>query len=259
VCRFVAYLGPPAYLDELVCASERSLVHQSRFAEEAKVSTNGDGFGIGWYGERPQPALYREVTPAWSDENLLSLARTVRSSLFFAHVRAATGTPTARANCHPFAFGKYLFMHNGQIGGYAQLKRRLESRLPDAHYAARAGVTDSELLFLLTLAQIEQGASVPEAVAAVFAQTRALMRAAGISAPLRFAAALADGQAVYAFRLSSDAKPPTLYTQRRGAAVVIASEPLDEDASWQPVAPGSVVTAQADGLSVELLVAPAHA
>ena len=31
-------------------------------------------------------------------------------------MRAATGTATSRANCHPFAHGQHLFMHNGQVG-----------------------------------------------------------------------------------------------------------------------------------------------
>ncbi|MBP0575268.1 class II glutamine amidotransferase, partial [Mycobacterium tuberculosis] len=83
------------------------------------------------YGDRSEPGLYREVLPAWSDENLKHLVHQIRSPLFFAHVRAATGTATTRANCHPFAHGRHLFMHNGQIGGYGRVRRRLEQRLPD--------------------------------------------------------------------------------------------------------------------------------
>ncbi len=91
MCRWIAYKGKPIYLDALVAAPERSLIAQSICAAEAKVSTNGDGFGVGWYGDREVPGLYREVRPAWSDENLKSLCSQVRSSLFFAHVRASTG------------------------------------------------------------------------------------------------------------------------------------------------------------------------
>ena len=60
---------------DLVCAPAHSLVHQSLHATEAKTGTNGDGFGLGWYGERPEPGLYRDIRPAWSDENLKSLSR----------------------------------------------------------------------------------------------------------------------------------------------------------------------------------------
>src|SRR4029453_13128070 len=118
-------------------------------AAEAKTGTHGDGFGLGWYGERPEPGLFRDVRPAWSDENLTSLCEQVRARLFFAHVRASTGTATTRANCHPFAHGRWLFMHNGQIGGYDRLRRRLESLIDDDYYQYRLGPTDSEAFFYL--------------------------------------------------------------------------------------------------------------
>jgi predicted glutamine amidotransferase len=141
MCRFLAYRGEPVFLSSLVSAPAHSLIHQSLHAAEAKTGTNGDGFGLGWYGERDEPGLYREVRPAWSDENLRSLCDQVRSRLFFAHVRASTGTSSTRANCHPFAHGRYLFMHNGQIGGYAGLKRRIEGMIPDELYGARLGTS----------------------------------------------------------------------------------------------------------------------
>src|SRR5262249_11969276 len=152
-----------------------SLIHQSLHAEEAKVATNGDGFGLGWYGERAEPGVYRELRPAWSDENLLSLCRQVRSSVFFAHVRAATGTGAMGANCHPFTSGRWMFMHNGQIGGYGRIRRKLEAMLPDELYDSRAGTTDSELVFLLTVARIEAGETPLEATRAVLATVKDLM------------------------------------------------------------------------------------
>jgi len=105
-CRFLAYLGEPIRLADLVCAPAHSLIHQSMRADEGKTPTNGDGFGLGWYAERPEPGLYREGRPAWSNENLRSLCEQVRSRLFFAHVRASTGTATTRANCHPFGHAR---------------------------------------------------------------------------------------------------------------------------------------------------------
>ncbi len=244
MCRFIAYHGDPIFLEQLVCQPRHSLVRQALRAEEAKTVTNGDGFGIGWYGERPEPAVYREVMPAWSDENLLALCATVRSGLFFAHVRAATGTAITRHNCHPFRHGKHLFMHNGQIGGYGQVRRLLESLLPDSLYAARKGATDSELLFLLALAGMEQGEGTAQAVVRVFDETVERLKDAGIAQPLRFAAALADGEMLYAFRLASDGQPPTLYLRHDARGTVIASEPLDDaNDPWQLLPVGGVVTA----------------
>ena len=118
MCRFLAYRGEPVFLS--VSSARRPIRScTSRCTRtEAKTGTNGDGFGLGWYGERAEPGLYREIRPAWSDENLQSLCGQVRSRVFFAHVRASTGTASTRANCHPFAHGRHLFMHNGQVGGY---------------------------------------------------------------------------------------------------------------------------------------------
>lgn len=242
MCRFLAYLGEPIYLEDLVCKPRHSLVRQSLRAVEAKTVTNGDGFGVGWYGERETPGVYHEVMPAWSDENLLSLCANVRSGLFFAHVRAATGGGIARQNCHPFHYGPYLFIHNGQIGGYAQLRRAMEAQLPDHLYEQRHGATDSELLFLLIVARLQNGSPVVEAVRAVLQETEAAMQAKGIAAPMRFAAALADGRQVWAFRYASDAAAPTLYLKPQRGGWAVASEPLGDDAeAWSALAQSQVV------------------
>jgi glutamine amidotransferase len=227
-------------------------MRQSLRAEEAKMQTNGDGCGLGWYGERDEPGIYREAQPAWSDDNLLALSQTLRSRLFFAHVRAATAGANSRQNCHPFRHGRFLFMHNGQVGGYAGLRRTMESWLPDALYAERRGATDSELLFLLAMARVHDGQAPPQAVLSVLDDVAALMRARGVQHPLRFAATLSDGQQLWAFRLATDDKPPTLYLQHCGNGSIVASEPLcdavkDAQAPWQTLAPGSVLTLGPDG------------
>ncbi len=254
MCRFLAYQGVPVFLEEFVSSPCHSLVHQSIHATEAKTGTNGDGFGLGWYGDRPEPGLYREIRPAWSDENLLSIARQVRSALFFAHVRAATGTASTRANCHPFSHGRWLFMHNGQIGGYAKVKRKLEALIPDALYGARTGTTDSEALFLIALSRIEAGMDPMTAMASALADAAALMAEASVREPLRFAAALSDGETIHAFRWSSDAKPPTLYHCEQADHVVIASEPVDERRDcWRAVPANACVVARGGRVEIRTL------
>jgi tetratricopeptide (TPR) repeat protein len=88
------------------------------------------------------------VRPAWSDEILRYLCRHIRSRLFFAHVRATTGTPVTRPNCHPFACGRWMFMHNGVIGDWRRVRRQVEALIPDEFYGSRVGTTDSEAVFL---------------------------------------------------------------------------------------------------------------
>ncbi len=244
MCRWLAYRGEAAFLETLVSAPAHSLVQQSLHAEEAKTSTNGDGFGIGWYGERQEPGLYREIRPAWSDENLKNLCSQVRSKLFFAHIRAATGTATERANCHPFTHGRMMFMHNGQIGGYGAIKRKLEALIPDDLYHHRYGSTDSEAIFLVALAHglAEQPVA---ALATTLNLVTDLMEQSGTKEPLRFTAALTDGENLYAFRWASDDRAPSLYWRESENGLVIVSEPLDHrHENWREVPKGCTLIAR---------------
>jgi predicted glutamine amidotransferase len=247
MCRWVAYSGRPIFLETLVSRPRHSLVHQSQSAAECKAVTNGDGFGVGWYGAFDEPGIYRDILPAWSDDNLKSLCRQISSPLFFAHVRASTGTATSRANCHPFAHGRWLFMHNGQIGGWATLRRAIEAMLPDERYAVRRGTTDSEAIFLM----LDEAALARDPVAAMrdaLARIRRLMAETGVAEPLRFAAALSDGRALYAFRYASDDRPPTLYYREAEGDVTVVSEPLDGDRDgWRALAPMSALVVTGSG------------
>ncbi|MBN9252509.1 MAG: class II glutamine amidotransferase, partial [Mesorhizobium sp.] len=141
MCRWAAYIGDAVFLEDIVSAPCHSLIAQSHCATEAKTATNADGFGLAWYGERPEPGFFRDILPAWSDPNLKSLCRQIRSSLFLAHVRASTGGATSRVNCHPFINGRWSFMHNGQIGDFDRIRRKLEASLGDQLYDQIEGTT----------------------------------------------------------------------------------------------------------------------
>lgn len=252
MCRWAAYLGEPVFLEDIVAAPCHSLIAQSHHALEAKTATNGDGFGIAWYGDRPEPGRYRDVLPAWSDCNLKSLCRQIRSGLFLAHVRASTGGATSRDNCHPFVSGRWSFMHNGQIGGFEAIRRRLEESLPDALYAELCGTTDSELFFLLMLAEgLDDD---PQAAAArAVSRVVAAARRAGIEPALKLTAAFADGERLFAVRYSTTASAPTLYagTFSNGTGRCLVSEPFDRDGpEWQAVPPGSFVAMTRQSMTV---------
>jgi glutamine amidotransferase len=242
MCRWIAYRGEPTPLEQYVTAPAHSLVVQSLQALESTASTNGDGFGMGWYGEHAEPGLYREVRPAWSDENLRYLCRHIRSPLYFAHVRASTGTPITRPNCHPFACGRWLFMHNGLIGNWSRLRRKVEALIPDDFYGSRIGTTDSEAVFLAILGA---GAD-KDPVGATTRTLAALTDMLEPNEPLRFTAALANGRDLYAFRYSAHDNANTLYYRESGENIVVVSEPLDADRShWKPVPPSHMIVAQA--------------
>ena len=247
MCRWLAYRGNPILLERLLFEPQYSLIEQALNARKAKAPTNGDGFGLGWYGERDTPGTFHEVLPAWSDGNLRSLAHHLRSRLFFAHVRASTGTATSRANCHPFAHGQWMFMHNGQIGGYERIRRKVEALIPDRLYCHRRGTTDSEAIFLAALGfGLEQDPA--GAIARTLEEIEALMRAEGIAEPLRCTAAITDGQRIFALRYASDSSPPSLYTAADEDGTLVVSEPLDEaQHDWKAVPPGILVEVDADG------------
>jgi glutamine amidotransferase len=236
MCRWVAYTGAAERLENVVTKPARSLVHQSLHASQCKTVTNGDGFGIGWYGDRETPGLYREISPAWSDENLMSLCAQLSAATFFAHVRASTGAATARANCHPFSVGPWLFMHNGQIGGFCSLRRRIENMIPDRLYAHRRGGTDSEAIFLIALGEVDNEGPVA-AVRNTLARIHDEMRGAAIDEPFRFAAAMSNGRQLTVFRWSSDELAPSVYYRKTSRSLVVVSEPIDDHADgWQALA-----------------------
>lgn len=246
MCRLIAYTGAPVFLDTLLIHPEASLVSQSLAAREAKTVVNGDGCGIGWYAERAEPGVYRGTLPAWSDPNLVSLCGQLRARLFMAHVRSATFGEVATANCHPFTAGRHLFMHNGQVGGYEQLRRRIDTLIPDALYPLRRGTGDSEALFLAALGrglETDPAGALMDMLSAVLAE----MHAAGVDRPLRFSAVHSDGVTLRAVRWASDGRCPSLYWRAYEDGIVIASEPFDEAAhAWRAVPPGSLLTVGPD-------------
>lgn len=252
MCRWAAYIGKPIFLEDIVSRPGHSLIRQSQGALRCHTPVNADGFGIAWYGERPEPGLYRDVMPAWSDPNLSSLVRQVRSGLFLAHVRASTGTATSRNNCHPFVAGRWSFMHNGQVGGYDAFRRDAEFQIPEPLYAHRRGATDSEALFLTALGEgLEHDPKSALERAALRFET--LARTRGHAPYLRMTAAFSDGERLYAVRYASDDQAPTLFHRwsatRAGRAVV--SEPLESDeGDWQEVPPSSFCVFEGERVTI---------
>lgn len=220
MCRFIAYRGEPVVLDDVLHQPNNSLIKQSANAHESEEPLNGDGFGVGWYNPEidTEPGLYVSVRPAWNDRNLRHLSRHIRTGCLFAHVRAASEGEVSEANCHPFQYKNYLFMHNGGIGGFQKLKRRIRRGLSDEIYDWIRGQTDSEHLFAIFLDKLRTKPTVDaQVMTATMEETirfiQGLKRNAGIDEDCYINCAVTDGKSVVAVRYVSnrDEKASTLY------------------------------------------------
>lgn len=249
MCRWVAYMGQEIYLESVLFESEHSLIDQSLSARKSQVTVNADGFGLGWYDEREEPGLYHEIMPAWSDCNLKSLSAHIKSKLFFAHVRASTGTATNRSNCHPFAYKNWLFMHNGQIGDYESIRWHLDRLIPEHLYNHRKGATDSELIFLLLIANgLEDNLEL--AVQKTIKQIEKIMLDNGINEAFRLTAVISDGDKLTAIRYSNDDQPASLYYKLFDNHLVLASEPSEHNTKdWHHVCPNHMGKIDHEGLT----------
>ena len=210
MCRWLAYSGPPIVLEDALFAPAHSLIEQSLHARLGAETTNGDGFGIGWYGAGAIPALFRSTEPAWNDANLRELAAHVTSPLFFAHVRASSGTAVQQTNCHPFRHGRWLFMHNGLINDFQTLKRDLILDVDPSLYPSIEGQTDSEVLFHLALT-LGLEDDPPEAVAGAVGLVEAAGRRRGVEHPVQLTIAVSDGERMWGFRYSSEGRSRSLF------------------------------------------------
>jgi glutamine amidotransferase len=242
-----------------------SLIDQSLHSRLGAEPTNGDGFGVGWYGAASNPGVFHSIEPAWNDQNLRELAGHISSPLFFTHIRAAIGSAVQQTNCHPFRHGRWLFMHNGYLNEFATIKRDLILAVDPSLYPEIQGQADTEVLFFLALtfgleddppAAVEQAIGFVEEVAGRH----------GVPHPFQGTVATSDGERIWAFRYSSERKSrslfyttdiPTLrnlYPERQGLqgfsddARLIVSEPLGDvpgvwnevpESSWGVVGPDS--------------------
>ena len=211
MCRWLAYSGSPILLDELLYKPAHSLIDQSLHARLGVDTTNGDGFGVGWYGDLADtPAVFRSIEPAWNDRNLREIASHVESPLFLAHIRASTGTAVQQTNCHPFRYGRWLWIHNGLIREFPRVKRELALAVDESLYASIEGSTDSECLFYLALTfGLEDDP--PGAVERAVGLVEQTGRKHGIEHPIQMTISTTDGESVWAFRYSSEGKSRSLY------------------------------------------------
>ena len=210
MCRWLAYSGSPVSLEELLYKPQNSLVVQSKHSRLGAETTNGDGFGVGWYGGRDTPGLFRSTEPAWNDRNLQELCAQAQAARVFAHIRASTGTAVQQTNCHPFRHGRWLWMHNGALTGFRELKRDLAMEVQPDLYPDIEGSTDSEHLFFLALTfGLEKDP--PAAVAKAVGLVEQVARRHHVAFPVQMTVATTDGETTWAFRYSSEGRSRSLF------------------------------------------------
>ncbi|OHV31816.1 MULTISPECIES: class II glutamine amidotransferase [Pseudofrankia] len=259
MCRWIGYRGDPIAPRVLLYEPERSLIAQSVKHAPELLEPNGDGTGLGWYDRRKTPAVFRSDSPAWGDENLRELADEVCSPLFLAHVRAGTGTPVQKTNCHPFRYREWLFVHNGYVAGFESIRRELLMAVRPDLFSNIKGSTDSEVIFHLALTfglekdplgGLERMAGFVESVGA----------AAGIAEPLQMTVGLTDGETLFAARYASGPVVNTLYMSEDVDAIrmlypeherlrrvpdharAVLSEPLSElPGVWHEIPPSTAL------------------
>lgn len=279
MCRYIAYLGEPLVLSDILYNPSNGLIHQASNAVESRTRINADGFGIGWYNPEVsrEPAVFKDISPAWNNANLRSLAGAVASTCIMAHVRAAQRLdPISRANCHPFQSDGLLWMHNGDIPSRARLHRRVVNLASDELVARISGNTDTELAFVLFLTLLGEARfrqctadDLADAMTRMTEQIVAWWREDTDDRPLVMNFCVANGESLVALRYALHApEVPTLhychgssFTCEDGVChihsdgekrcAILASEVLSEGQQWETIDNGTMVVVHDPG-SVEL-------
>ena len=269
MCRWMAWFGQPLLIEELLFKSPHGIVDQSLHSRLGAEPTNGDGFGLGWYGAGDGPAVYRSVSPAWADANLRELAAHIESPLFLAHVRAAIGSPVQQSNCHPFRSGRWLMVHNGYLGGLHAVRRELMLAIDPERFADVEGSTDTEIVFNLALtlgleddpiAALERTVGVIESVARAHEVPDAVQATFGVC----------DGTTLWAVRYATEGRQRSLFASADVDTIrhlhpgnerfqrlspddrVIVSEPFsDLPGVWQEIPESTAVTVRGGGVLEE--------
>jgi glutamine amidotransferase len=262
----MAWLGQPVLIEELLFETEHGIVDQSLHARMGAEPTNGDGFGLGWYGGGAGPAVYRSISPAWADSNLRELAAHTESPLFLTHVRAAIGSPVQETNCHPFRRGRWLFVHNGFIADFHLLRRDLMLAVDPGRFAEVQGSTDTEVVFHLALTFGLEDDPI-RALEMAVGLIEASARRRGVAGAVQASFGVTDGTSLWAVRYSTEGRARSLFASADVDALrrlhpdnprfqrlsaddrLIVSEPFsDLPGVWHEIPQGRAVTVRRGGV-----------
>ncbi|WP_158842082.1 ergothioneine biosynthesis protein EgtC [Saccharothrix deserti] len=244
MCRHLGYLGPAVPVASLVHDPPNSLVRQSYAPTDMRGggTINVDGYGVGWYPAPGGPALrYRRAGTIWSDDNLVALSRVTVSGAVLAAVRSATvGMPVVDTACAPFTDGQWLFSHNGRIADWPESVVDVAKTLPVSTLLTLDAPTDSSLLWALVRSRLAAGGAPAAVIADVVSEV------AAVAPGSRLNLLLTNGTVLVGTTWTH-----SLWVRSGDGAVVLASEPLDDDPRWREVPDGHVVTADVSAVDVQ--------
>jgi predicted glutamine amidotransferase len=221
-----------------------------------------DGTGVGWFDDDGRPQLAKQPLAAYEDEAFAREARELCSTTFVAHIRYATTGAVRPANTHPFEQRGLLFAHNGVVEDL----ERLERELGDDRGLVQ-GDTDSERLFALITRETERhGGDVGAGIAAAARWVAAHLPVFAVNLVLAgpedlWALRYPDVHELWVLERAPGGTRGTRHLDAgsaagrvrvrsgqlaRDPAVIVASEPLDEDAGWRALAPGELLHVTGD-------------
>lgn len=163
MCRVLAYLGEPSLVDDLLYQADVSLVRQATDSRLMELLNLG-GFGLAaWDPSSPEPSrpfTYRTAGVPMFDRNLKALSEKVRASALVAHVRGVIYDPSERVglqNVHPFLFegAAFALAQNGDLFDFERMRYDLLDHIPPELRACIEGTTDTEWVYALCLAQLD--------------------------------------------------------------------------------------------------------
>ena len=216
MCRWMGWSGQPVDLEELLFKAEHGLIDQSLHSRMGVETTNGDGFGIGWYGRRRRARRRHSVAPAWGDENLRELAAHIESPCSSRTCARPPAPRSSRPTATRSATGAGCSCTTASSTASSHAPRADARRRP-----RRCSTGDRGLDRL-------RGAVPPRADLRARGRPGRRARAADrlrrghrgqarIENPVQTSIGVTDGERLWAFRYSTEARSRTLFVSADGA------------------------------------------
>jgi glutamine amidotransferase len=146
VCRLFGFRSViPSQVHRSLVAADNALGKQSE--------RHPDGWGVAYYIDGA-PHVTRSAAGALDDALFRRVSGIVSSETVVAHVRKATQGNLTVLNSHPFQYGRWVMAHNGDIPRFPAVREQLETAIAPRLRRFILGDTDSERVFFLFLTEL---------------------------------------------------------------------------------------------------------